>query len=79
MYWDSYNTINRLDHYLPVDVYVAGCCHAPKHFWQDLINLKELIRQGKGEGAIYTAQNFDWYKANQKKVIKDWDMPDYNW
>lgn len=25
MYWDSYNTINRLDHYLPVDIYIAGC------------------------------------------------------
>ena len=24
-------------------------------------------------------RNLDWYKANQKKIIKDWNMPDYNW
>ncbi|HBI81569.1 MAG TPA: NADH-quinone oxidoreductase subunit B [Bacteroidales bacterium] len=79
MYWDSYNTINRLDHYLPVDVYVAGCMPRPEALLAGFDKLKELIRQGKGEGANLYAQNFDWYKANQKKVIKDWDMPDYNW
>ncbi len=42
-------------------------------------DLKKIIRAGKGEGANQYAQNFDWYKANQKKVIHDWDMPDYNW
>ena len=30
MYRDSYNTINRLDYYLPVDVYVAGCMPRPE-------------------------------------------------
>ena len=24
-YWDSYNTIKRLDKYLPVDIWIAGC------------------------------------------------------
>ena len=41
--------------------------------------LKTIIREGRGEGANTYAEKFDWYKANQKKVIKDWDMPDYNW
>ena len=26
MYWDSYNTIKRLDDYLPVDVYIMAVC-----------------------------------------------------
>ena len=30
MYWDSYNTIKRLDQYLPVDVYIAGCMPRPE-------------------------------------------------
>jgi NADH:ubiquinone oxidoreductase subunit B-like Fe-S oxidoreductase len=30
MYWDSYNTIKRLDDYLPVDVYIAGCMPRPE-------------------------------------------------
>lgn len=79
MYWDSYNTINRLDHYLPVDVYVAGCMPRPEALLAGFEKLKKRIKEGKGEGANEYARNFDWYKANQKQVITDWDMPDYNW
>jgi NADH-quinone oxidoreductase subunit B len=79
MYWDSYNTINRLDHYLPVDVYIAGCMPRPESILAGFEKLKQLIKNGKGEGANTYAEKFDWYKANQKKIIKDWDMPDYNW
>jgi len=79
MYWDSYNTINRLDHYLPVDVYVAGCMPRPEALLAGFEELKKRIRAGKGEGANIYARDFDWYKENQKKVITDWDMPDYNW
>lgn len=79
MYWDSYNTINRLDHYLPVDVYIAGCMPRPEALLAGFAKLKELIKEGKGEKANEYARNFDWYKANQKKIIKDWNMPDYNW
>ena len=42
-------------------------------------DLKKLIVAGKAEGANKYAENFAWYKANQKQVIHDWDMPDYNW
>ena len=79
MYWDSYNTINRLDQYIPVDVYVAGCMPRPEAILAGFQKLKSLIREGKAEGANEYAENFDWYKANQKRVIKDWNMPDYNW
>lgn len=79
MYWDSYNTINRLDHYLPVDVYIAGCMPRPEAILAGFNKLKEKIKEGRGEGANEYINNLDWYKANQKKVIKDWNMPDYNW
>ena len=79
MYWDSYNTINRLDQYIPVDVYITGCMPRPEALLAGFMKLKELIKAGKGEKANEYAENFDWYKANQKKVIPDWDMPDYNW
>jgi NADH-quinone oxidoreductase subunit B len=79
MYWDSYNTINRLDHYIPVDVYIAGCMPRPESILLGFEKLKSLIRQGKAEGANRYAEDFDWYKANQKKIIKDWNMPEYNW
>jgi NADH-quinone oxidoreductase subunit B len=79
MYWDSYNTVNRLDHYIPVDVYVAGCMPRPESLLAGFMKLKELIREGKAEGANEYARNFDWYKENQKRIITDWNMPDYNW
>ncbi len=79
MYWDSYNTINRLDHYLPVDVYVAGCMPRPESLLAGFEELKKRIRAGDAEGANRYAEKFDWYKANQKRVIRQWDMPDYNW
>ncbi len=79
MYFDSYNTINRLDYYLPVDVYIAGCMPRPEALIAGFNELKRLIKEGKAEGANQYAENFDWYKANQKKIIKDWDLPEYNW
>ncbi|GAB4293975.1 MAG: hypothetical protein Kow0068_18910 [Marinilabiliales bacterium] len=79
MYWDSYNTINRLDHYLPVDVYVAGCMPRPEAILAGFEELKKRIKKGLGEGANHYIENLDWYKENQKKIIKYWDMPDYNW
>jgi NADH-quinone oxidoreductase subunit B len=79
MYYDSYSTINRLDKYLPVDVYIAGCMPRPEALLAGFGELKRLIKEGKGEKANEYARNFDEYKANQKKIIKDWNMPDYNW
>ncbi len=79
MYYDSYNTINRLDHYIPVDVYIAGCMPRPEALLAGFGKLKELIKAGKAEKANEYVENLDWYKANQKKIIKDWNMPDYNW
>ncbi len=79
MYWDSYNTINRLDHYIPVDVYIAGCMPRPEALLAGFNTLKAKIRAGECDGMNKYAENFDWYKANQKQIIKHWEMPDYNW
>jgi len=79
MYYDSYNTINRLDYYLPVDVYVTGCMPRPEALLAGFDQLKKRIKAGRAEGANDYAENFDWYKANQKKIIRNWDMPDFNW
>jgi len=79
MYYDSYNTIKCLDRYIPVDVYIAGCMPRPEALLAGFNELKQRILQGKAEGANHYCENFKWYKANQKRVIKDWNMPDYNW
>ncbi len=79
MYFDSYNTINRLDYYIPVDVYIAGCMPRPEALIAGFSRLKEKIIAGECEGMNEYAEKFDWFKKNQKQIIKDWNMPDYNW
>lgn len=79
MYWDSYNTIKRIDQYIPVDVYITGCMPRPEALLAGFQELKRIIRAGKAEGQNLYARDFERYKANQKRVIKDWNMPDYNW
>jgi NADH-quinone oxidoreductase subunit B len=79
MYFDSYNTVNQFDQYLPVDLYITGCMPRPEVLIAGIMELQNMIKAGKCDGANRYVENFDWYKANQKKVIKNWDMPDYNW
>lgn len=79
MYWDSYNTIKALDRYLPVDVYINGCMPRPESVISGFIKLQELIKEGKANGAEQYQENLEWYRENQRKVIKNWNMPDYNW
>lgn len=81
MYYDSYNTIKQLDLYLPVDVYINGCMPRPEAVISGLNFLKEKIGKNTADGWIKYKQNFDWYRTNQKKIIKSFNnMPDkYNW
>ncbi|MCW8935125.1 MAG: NADH-quinone oxidoreductase subunit NuoB [Gammaproteobacteria bacterium] len=79
MYFDSYNTVNQFDQYLPVDLYITGCMPRPEVLVAGIMELQKKIKAGECNGANLYVENFDWYKSNQKKVIKNWDMPDYNW
>lgn len=54
MYWDSYNTIKKLDEYLPVDLYIAGCMPRPEALLAGFMELKKMIRKGKAEGRTNT-------------------------
>ncbi len=79
MYYDSYNTPNRLDLYLPVDVWVAGCMPRPEAILSGFGQLMKKIKEGRADGWKQYIDNLDKYKKNQKQVIKNWNMPDYNW
>ncbi len=79
MYYDSYNTINALDRYIPVDVYINGCMPRPEAVITGFIELQKLIKEGKANNGERYKENLEWYRANQKKIIKNWRMPDYNW
>jgi NADH-quinone oxidoreductase subunit B len=79
MYWDSYNTVKILSDYIPVDVYINGCMPRPEAVITGFIELQNLIKEGKANGAEQYKENLEWYRENQRKVIKNWKMPDYNW
>ncbi len=79
MYFDSYNTINALEQYIPVDVYINGCMPRPESVISGFVKLQELIQQGKADNGKKYRENLEWYRTNQKKIIKNWKMPDYNW
>ena len=51
----------------------------PEALLAGFMELKRMIKAGECEGANRYAENFEWYKANQKRIIKNWNMPDYNW
>jgi len=79
MYFDSYNTINGLDQYIPVDVYINGCMPRPEAVISGFVKLQELILAGKANNGEKYRENLEHYRTNQKKIIKNWKMPDYNW
>lgn len=79
MYFDSYNTLNILDKYLPVDVYVNGCMPRPEAIIDGFSLLINKIKSGEAGGWIQYKENLEYYRKNQKEIIADWDLPDYNW
>lgn len=80
MYWDSYNTIKQVDHYLPVDMYVTGCMPRPEALIQGFMALQERIGRG-GEDAGYRRyrDEIGWYKANQRRLFGDHMLPAYTY
>ncbi len=79
MYYDSYNTLNMLDRYIPVDVYVNGCMPRPEAIIDGFVLLIRKIKEGKAEGWKNYLENLGYYRKNQMEVISNWDIPDYNW
>ncbi len=79
MYYDSYNTINLLEQYMPVDIWVTGCMPRPEAILSGFADLMGRIKAGRADGWKEYIDNIGKYRKNQEKVIKNWKMPDYNW
>ena len=46
MYWDSYNTIKRLEDYIPVDLYIPGCPPRPEAIFEAVHKLMVHVQEG---------------------------------
>ncbi len=70
MYWDSYNTIKKLEEYIGVDMYVAGCMPRPEALIEGFVKLQQKIKDNTIQpGYIRYKENIEYYKTNQEKIL----------
>ncbi|MBT1247615.1 MULTISPECIES: NADH-quinone oxidoreductase subunit B [unclassified Thermosipho (in: thermotogales)] len=69
IYYDSYATVNRLDYYIPVDLYIAGCMPRPEALLEAFNELMRMIRRGEANGWKKYKENYEWYKQNQIRSL----------
>ncbi len=79
IYWDSYSTADKLELYIPVDVYIAGCMPRPESIFMGFAHLMAMIKGDKADGWKRYHENYKWYKKNQDKALgnsKKWRVRD---
>ncbi len=76
MYWQSYATAKRLDEYMPVDLYIAGCMPRPEAVITGLRQLMAQIDNGKADQWERYYREYDFYLGNQQKLFgEQWQTP----
>ncbi len=76
MYWQSYATAKRLDEYMPVDLYIAGCMPRPEAVIAGLRQLMSRIERGEAEKWKEYYSNYDYYLGNQQHLFgNQWQTP----
>jgi NADH-quinone oxidoreductase subunit B len=76
MYWQSYATAKRLDEYMPVDLYIAGCMPRPEAVITGLRQLMRKIEAGEANSWREYYRNYDYYLGNQQHLFGDqWQTP----
>ncbi len=76
IYHDSHVVINRLDQYIPVDVYVAGCMPNVESVMNGFVDLMEQIKTKTADGWKRYHENNKWYKENQMNTLGEVDIND---
>ncbi|MFY9975057.1 MAG: NADH-quinone oxidoreductase subunit NuoB [Chromatiaceae bacterium] len=76
MYWQSYATAKKLNDYMPVDVYIAGCMPRPEAVIAGLRDLIDDIREGRADAWKDYYQRYDHYLGNQQRLFGEtWQTP----
>ncbi|MEW8153817.1 MAG: NADH-quinone oxidoreductase subunit NuoB, partial [Candidatus Thiodiazotropha endolucinida] len=60
MYWQSYATAKKLDEYMPVDLYIAGCMPRPEAVITGLQQLMDRIHSGQANSWEDYYRNYDY-------------------
>jgi NADH-quinone oxidoreductase subunit B len=76
MYWQSYATVKKLNEYMPVDFYIAGCMPRPEAIITGLQNLMEAIKTGQADSWKRYYRHYDHYLGNQQALFgENWQTP----
>lgn len=76
MYWQSYATVKKLNDYIPVDLYIAGCMPRPEAVVQGMQELMDKISAGKATAWQDYYRRYDHYLGNQQALFgKHWQTP----
>lgn len=76
MYWQSYATAKKLNDYMPVDLYIAGCMPRPEAVITGLRELMEKIRKGEANGWQDYYRRYDYYLGHQQRLFGEtWQTP----
>jgi len=76
MYWQSYATAKKLDEYMPVDLYIAGCMPRPEAIMEGLQQLMQKIKIDQANSWKQYYSNYDYYLGNQQHLFgNDWQTP----
>jgi len=76
MYWQSYATVKKLNEYIPVDLYIAGCMPRPEAVVQGMQQLMDKISAGEASAWQDYYRNYDRYLGNQQALFgKYWQTP----
>ena len=76
MYWNSYATVKRLNQYIPVDLFVAGCMPRPEAVLQAFLELMRRIDAGMGTAWQDYYRRYDSYLGWQQALFgADWHTP----
>lgn len=76
MYWQSYATAKKLNDYLPVDMYIAGCMPRPEAVIAGLRGLIENIKNGQANAWQEYYRHYDYYLGNQQRLFGEhWQTP----
>ena len=76
MYWQSYATAKKLNDYLPVDLYIAGCMPRPEAVITGLRQLMDKIKNDQANSWQDYYQRYDYYLGHQQRLFgENWQTP----
>lgn len=76
MYWQSYATAKKLNDYMPVDLYIAGCMPRPEAVIEGLRQLMDKIKAGEANGWEDYYRRYDYYLGHQQRLFgENWQTP----